>query len=150
MNLLALTDRELIEYLDKYNDDPVIQRLVKMTIYTSHTSDEIENLIEDLGRAGMDDYLTIDDESPGRYIRNLEMEYREASAALEDVKEQLDELKTRTVVDFIADVKYQVKSLESENRRMEMNLKETQNELKRVSEQRDMWAVMNRKDTYNA
>lgn len=101
-----LTDQELIDYTLKFDTDPVRIRLAKVM-------DNMPGaIIDDLEDAGMDPVFCNFENtySPGQYIRHLETElefYHNENAQL---RGELDELKARTVMDLIAELKQEIKT----------------------------------------
>lgn len=105
-----LTDKELIHYLSLTSSDPLILRLVNMLHSTRG------GLVYDLEEAGMDpETLTFSYEyanySPGQLITQLEKdldwikdEAEDLKYKLEEMTEERDELRTRSIVDFIQEV----------------------------------------------
>ncbi len=149
MNPIGLTDRELVEYLDKYSDDPVIRRLISIAL---DSQSDITDLIEDLEDAGMDPaYQAFDGyQTPGQYIRNLENSVQEYENENNQLKDELEELKTKTVIQFISEVKDQMQSLRSQYHVTAQQLHDTEQQLKKAREHVDMWAAMNRKEAHRA
>jgi hypothetical protein len=111
MNLNSLSDDELLRYLDKYSDDPVMKRVVDILM------DKQQGIISDLVAAGMDpQYWTFRPDGyneyyPGQYVSHLESEIdcveSELSSAqyeLDDVNAELRKLKARTVAELIAEL----------------------------------------------
>lgn len=110
MNYNAMTDLELLHYLDIYSDDPLIRRLIDVL---TRTRGEI---ITDLEEAGMDPQTWTFGDGwnkmfPGQYITDLEKQLQYVEEELEHKKYQLeeaeterDELKTRSIIDFVQEV----------------------------------------------
>lgn len=110
MNYNAMTDLELLHYLDVYSDDPLIRRLIDVL---TRTRGEI---ISDLEEAGMDPQTWTFGDGwnkmfPGQYITDLEKQLQYAEEELEHAKYQRDEaekerdeLKTRSLMDFVQEV----------------------------------------------
>ena len=146
----SMTDMELIHYLDIYATDPLLRRLATMLGNTRG------GLISDLEAAGMDPHtwqFKTEWQSmyPGDYIEQLRRDLDEAESdlshtkyKLEEAETELNELKTRSIMDFVQEV-WQEKKTAS------FKVSEAQKEVKRVNElndklkeQIDMWAAMNR------
>lgn len=138
-----MTDTEFLDYLDKFSDDPVIRRLVNIQY---NMGSKLKTLIDGLVSAGMDrEYYTFDtDEEPGEYIRRLERELEEAQDEVDHLKDRLDELKTKTLVDFIHEVKNDQDRLKRQLYEYERNNGVLKDKLKDMEEQRDAWAVLNK------
>jgi hypothetical protein len=110
MNYNSMTDLELLHYLDLYSDDPLIRRLIDVL---TRTRGEI---ITDLEEAGMDPQTWTFGDGwnkmfPGQYITDLEKQVQYAEEELEHAKYQRDEaikerdeLKTRSLMDFVQEV----------------------------------------------
>ena len=111
MNYDIMSDQELLHYLDLYATDPLILRLARM-LGNTHGG-----LIADLEAAGMDpdtwkfstDWASM---YPGEYIEALrndlsqvEHELADVKIQLEDAVEERDELKTRSIMDFVEEVR---------------------------------------------
>ena len=150
MNYNAMSDHELMHYLDLYSTDPVVRRLIGVLAQTRGA------LIDDLEAAGMDSQSWTFGEgwnkfSPGQYIEELrhdveraEDELRLAQDELSGMQDECERLKTRTIMQFIEEV-------QSEKRISKANADEAYKEAARVRqenaklrEQIDMWGAMNR------
>ena len=150
MNYNAMSDHELMHYLDLYSEDPVVRRLIGVLARTRGA------LINDLEAAGMDPQSWTFGEgwnkfSPGQYIEELrndveraEDELRLAQDELSGMLDECERLKTRTIMQFIEEV-------HSEKRISKANADEAYKEAARVRqenaklrEQIDMWGAMNR------
>jgi hypothetical protein len=150
MNYNAMSDHELMHYLDLYSTDPLVRRLIGVLARTRGA------LIDDLVDAGMDAQDWTFGEgwnkfSPGQYIEELrndveraEDELRLAQDELSGMLDECERLKTRTIMQFIEEV-------QSEKRISKANADEAYKEAARVRqenaklrEQIDMWGAMNR------
>lgn len=150
MNYNAMSDHELMHYLDLYSEDPVVRRLIGVLARTRGA------LINDLEAVGMDSQSWTFGEgwnkfSPGQYIEELrhdveraEDELRLAQDELSGMQDECERLKTRTIMQFIEEV-------QSEKRISKANADEAHKEAARVRqenaklrEQIDMWGAMNR------
>jgi Na+/phosphate symporter len=150
MNYNAMSDTEFMHYLDIYNDDPVVRRLINVLARTRGA------LINDLEDAGMDSQSwTFGDTwtkySPGQYIEELRNEVRHAENELELAQEELeqainerDQLKVRSVMQLIEEVNQEKTrcSLIASNAMKEANQVREEND--KLREQIDMWGAMNR------
>lgn len=149
MNYNAMTDLELLHYLDLYSDDPLIRRLIDVL---TRTRGEI---ISDLEEAGMDPQTWTFGDGwnkmfPGQYITDLEKQLQYANDELEDYKykyeqtvEERDELKTRSIMDFVNEVWQQKRDNEYVVKEAMGTVKAYRDENERLKEQIDMWARMN-------
>jgi hypothetical protein len=150
MNYNAMSDHELMHYLDLHSTDPVVRRLIGVLARTRGA------LINDLEAVGMDSQSWTFGEgwnkfSPGQYIEELrndveraEDELRLAQDELSGMLDECERLKTRTIMQFIEEV-------HSEKRISKANADEAYKEAARVRqenaklrEQIDMWGAMNR------
>ena len=149
MNYNAMTDLELLHYLDLYSDDPLIRRLIDVL---TRTCGEI---ISDLEEAGMDPQTWTFGDGwnkmfPGQYITDLEKQLRYAEEELEDAKykleqtvEERDELKTRSIMDFVNEVWQEKRDNAHLVKEAIGTVKAYRDENERLKEQIDMWAKMN-------
>lgn len=149
MNYNAMTDLELLHYLDLYSEDPVVRRLVDLLSNTRGA------IISDLEAAGMDPQTWTFETDwqrmyPGEYIEQLRRDRDEAESDLEHTKYKLEEaetelgeMKTRSIMDFVNEV-WQEKRTASF--KVQEALKEAENQKKendRLREQIDMWGKLN-------
>jgi len=152
MNYNSMTDLELLNYLDIYSDDPLIRRIISVISRTRGA------LLDDLEHAGMDPdtwMFRTDWQSmyPGEYIEQLRRDLDEAESdlsrtkyKLEDLEEKYNELKTRTIMDFVQEVWQEKKTATF---KVQEALKEAQaqkEENDRLKEKIDMWARMNQQE----
>lgn len=150
MNYSIMTDTELLHYLELYSTDPMIQRLVKLLEKTRG------RIIRDLEDAGMDPRTWTfgsDWESmyPGEYIESLRTDVRNAEEELSglrykynDLEEECERLQTRTVMDFIKEVKQEQADNADLVREAMKTVKAFKDENAQLKEQIDMWGRMNR------
>ena len=149
MNYNAMTDRELLHYLDLYSEDPVVRRLMHLLGNTR------SSLIAELEEAGMDPQTwTFQDDYdamfPGEYIEHLRSQVQHAQDEadslqwkLDGVIEERDQLKTRSVAELIEEV-WEEKRKNSDMVRDAMaTIKAYKDENEKLKEQIDMWAKMN-------
>lgn len=135
-----LTDNELIDYIIKHDTDPIRVRLA------THMQRVHGAIIDDLVDAGMDDVFCTFENTyhPGQYIRHLENEIEYLNDQREQDLKELEQLRARTVMDLIAELKQDIKTAE-------WSMKEAYRELDKAREERelmknklDMWAILNR------
>lgn len=150
MNYATMTDMELIHYLDIYSDDPLLRRLATMLGNTRG------GLISDLEAAGMDPHTWLfqtDWQSmyPGDYIQYLRRDLEEAESdlnytksELEEVTDKLNELKTRTIMDFVQEVWQEKKAATYKVQEAQRESAQVKEENAKLREQIDMWGKMNR------
>lgn len=144
MNLNHLTDDELIDHVIKYDDDPVRVRLA------THMQRVAGAIIDDLVHAGMDEtwcefrsVVTSGMYHPGAYIRHLEDEIDYLNMQAMQTQKELDELKARTVMDLIVELKNQIKTAEwcaQEARREQEKAQENE---KLMKDKLNMWTTLN-------
>lgn len=146
MNYNAMTDRELLHYLDLYSNDPVVRKLANM----------IDSMFSELEQAGMDPKTRMfgsgwEDQSPADYIislqrdlQNVQDELEHTKYKLEEAETELDELKTRSIMDFVQEVW-------QEKRTASFKVSEAMKEVEQVkalnaklTEQIDMWGRLNK------
>jgi hypothetical protein len=147
MNYNSLSDKELLNYLDLYNDDPLVRRLLKIL--------EEGSIVQELVDAGMDptdrtfehDWQHL---SPGDYIEQLrrDMEYHiderdEIELEKEHLEREVTRLSTMSLVKFIADVSEKLDVATSEMHRAQ-RIAENEKKLRQESEQKfEFWEKLN-------
>ena len=148
MNYESMTARELVHYLSMYNDDPLVRRLV--SLFSN------DSLVTELVDAGMDpdtQLFQIDwgHESPGEYIQSLRNSLRDAEDEAsewrhrcEDLEEQLEQLKTRSIMDFIDEVRHVKRNSEELVSDAMKTIKAYKDENESLKEKIDMWGRMNK------
>ncbi len=147
MNYNSLSDKELLNYLDLYSDDPVVRRLLKIL--------EEGSIMQELVDAGMNpNDKTFEHEwqhlSPGDYIVQLrrDMEYYiDERDELEQEKEQLERevnrLSITSLVKFIADV-HQTLEMNKSERDRALRQSEQERERRKEAEQKfEFWEKLN-------
>lgn len=140
MNLLHLSDNELIDYVIKNDDDPIRVRLA------THMQRVAGSIIDDLIDAGMDDtWCTFENTyHPGQYIRHLENEVEYLNVKLSGANKAIKELQARTIADLIAELNTQ---LETETYRASLAVKyqhEAEAREKDMKHKLDMWTILKR------
>ena len=150
MNYTAMSDHELMHYLDIYSEDPVVRRLIGVLARTRGA------LINDLEAAGMDSQSWTFGEgwnkfSPGQYIQELrhdveraEDELRLAQHELQDLEDECNQLRTRTVVQLIEEVQQEKKASASRANEAWKEANRVREENTKLREQIDMWGSLNR------
>lgn len=148
MNYDAMTDMELLHYLDLYSTDPVIRRLVN---FLSNTRG---GLISDLEAAGMDPHTWQFETEwqsmyPGDYIQqlrqdisDLEQDLSVTKSDLEDVTEERNRLETRSIMDLIAEVQKERIVNREERYRAEKHAIAVKEENDLLREQLGMWKIL--------
>lgn len=148
MNYDAMTDFELLHYLDLYSEDPLIRRLVN---FLSNTRG---GLITDLEAAGMDPHTWMFETEwqhmyPGDYIQqlrqdisNLEQDLSVTKSDLEDVTEERNRLEARSIMDLIAEVQKERTINREERYRAEKYAIAVKEENDQLREQLGMWKIL--------
>lgn len=142
MNTTYFTDEELINYTIKFSNDPEKIRLAT-------AMERIRGAIwDDLVDVGIDEtYCTFTSEwgsemHVGRYISHLREEIDIRDDELRQLRDEVQELKTRTIMDFIQEVnqelttaKYLVKEAQAERDKEHAARRKAEREL-------EMWDVL--------
>jgi hypothetical protein len=108
MELTHLTDKELINHVIKFDNDPVRIRLATANERTAGA------IWDDLVDVGMDEtYCTFQSEwgsnmHVGRYIQHLREELQLRDDELHELREELEEQKARTIADLINELNQQI------------------------------------------
>ncbi len=139
MNLTHLTDKELINHVIKFDDDPVRIRLAT-------ANERITGAIwEDLVDAGMDEtYCTFNSEwgsemHVGRYIEHLREELNIRDEELHQLREELAEQKARTIADLINELNQQITTYQYQAREARIETAKAQEAASKAQEQLRMW-----------
>ena len=150
MNYNAMSDTEFMHYLDIYSDDPVVRRLIGVLERTRGA------LVDDLVDAGMDaqDWTFGSGwsrQSPGQYIHDLQDQIRsleddndDLRKHKEELEDECDRLKSRSVMEFLQEVereKIENQSLVREAMKTVRAYKQENDDLK---EKIDMWGRLNK------
>ena len=145
MKLDNLSDNELIEYIIKHDVDPIRVRLA------THMQRVTGAIIDDLEDAGMDEtfctfrsVVTDTEYLPGQYISHLENEIEYLNQQREQDAKEIEELKARTIMDLIAELKQDIKSAEWAKQEAYKQRNEARENESRMKEKLDMWAILNR------
>lgn len=150
MNYATMTDMELIHYLDIYATDPLLRRLATMLGNTRG------GLISDLEAAGMDPHTWLfktewQSMYPGDYIQQLRRDLDEAESdlahtkyKLEEAETELDELKTRSIMDFVQEVWQEKKTATFKVQEALKEAKAQKEENDLLKEKIDMWGRLNK------
>lgn len=143
-----LTFNELINYLDFYNNDPMVRKLLE------YINDKEENIIEGLVQAGMDPigcHFDYDGSfhSPGEMIEQLrnDVDYHEREAAeweekYYNMKEERNRLRARTVADIMAEMREQVKRAEADRNNSDRIAKKYEEENRELQQKINVWKVL--------
>lgn len=135
-----LSDNELIDYVIKHDPDPIRVRLA------THMQRVAGAIIDDLVDAGMDDVWCTFENSyhPGQYIRHLENEIEYLNDQLSQNLKEINELKARTVMDLIAELKQDIKTAEWSMKEAYREANAAREERDNMKHKMDMWAILNR------
>lgn len=138
MNLNNLTDQELINYILKFDNDPVRIRLAKIM-------DRMPGFIlQRLEDVGMDPETCMFENlyDPGDYITHLETEIEWRDNDIQELQEKLHERETLTVAEFIEEMLHRNRTLQSEvidaNQRRDAALQEA----KRTKDKMKVWTAI--------
>lgn len=149
MNYNAMTDMEMLHYLDLYSEDPVVRRLVNLLSNTRGA------LLTDLENAGMDPQTWMfetkwQDYYPGDYIIHLQRELERAEEELkilqqehEELQDKYDQVKTRTIMQFVEEVQAEKRAASYKVQEAMNQAKKQKEENDRLREQIDMWGRIN-------
>ena len=147
MNYDAMTLRELIHYLDLYNTDPMVHRLIQRLDH-SDLRLELEAVgMDPVSGQFKDDYT---DYTPGEYIEQLRRDREYSHEEVDDLrykyehlKDKYDELKTRSIMQFIEEVKQEQRANQELVKESMATIQAFKKENERLKEQIDMWGRMN-------
>lgn len=150
MNYNSMSDTEFMHYLDVYSDDPVVRRLIGVLERTRGA------LVDDLVDAGMDDrHWTFGNgwsqQSPGQYIRELrheldqaESDLRLAQSELEDMQDECDRLKARSIMQFVEEVQQEKREAQGLVKDAMKTVQAYKKENDDLKEKIDMWGKLNK------
>lgn len=140
MRLENLSDNELVDYVIKHDNDPIRLRLA------THMQRVQGAIMDDLIDAGMDDVWCTFENSyhPGQYIRHLENEIEYLNDQATQNLKEIEELKARTVMDLIAELKQEIKTAEWSMKEAYRERNVAVEEREKMKHKLDMWAVLNR------
>lgn len=145
MNLNHLSDNELIDYIIKYDDDPIRVRLA------THMQRVSGAIVDDLLDAGMDDtwcnfHSVVNGANyhPGQYVRHLENEVEYLNDKLSDANKEIKNLQARTVMEVFAELKQEIKTIEWCRDEAYRDRDKSQENEKIMKSKLNMWAELNR------
>lgn len=140
---MKLTDKELIDYTIKFSTDPEKVRLAT-------AMERIEGaIIDDLVDAGMHEtWCTFTSEyggeyHPGHYIMHLEDEIRIRDEEMQQLRDELEELKARTVADLIQELNQQITTEQYLAKQAREAKYEAERERDVAKSKLSMWAKLN-------
>jgi hypothetical protein len=142
------TYRELVHHLDLHTTDPLVRRLIDYIVEGE------DSVMSGLIEAGMDpmsyefsdsyEYYT-----PGDYIEHLRKNCQSveddlwvAQRELEDVVEERDRLKTRSVADLMASMEEQVKRAQAETVNAQRIARKVEQENDELKEKINVWTIL--------
>jgi vacuolar-type H+-ATPase subunit I/STV1 len=142
MNTTHFTDEELINYTIKFSNDPEKIRLAT-------AMERIRGAIwDDLVDVGIDEtYCTFTSEwgsemHVGRYISHLREELDIRDEELVQLRKELEELKTRTIMDFIQEVKQELKTANYLVKEAQAEREKEHQARRRAERELEMWDVL--------
>ena len=133
-----LTDCELIDYTLKFETDPVRLRLAKVM-------DNMPGFILDsLEHAGMDPETCLFENTwdPGQYIEHLQSELDIYHDENRQLRQELEELKARTVMDLIAELKQEIKTAEWMAAEARRERDKAEGEYKLIKDKMKVWTAL--------
>jgi hypothetical protein len=149
MNLNHLSNSELLVYLDKHSTDPLIVRLVNILMEKQY------GLVSDLLAAGMNEQTwtfspdNYNEYYPGQYISHLhnELDYakdelKHCEFQLKQAKEEIIELKARTVAELIAELHQEVRTANFRADEAEKWKRKAQQEVQDTKDKMKVWRAL--------
>lgn len=143
-----LTYKELINYIDLNSTDPMVRRLLEIL------QDRDESIVEGLVQAGMDpvDHRFDYDGyyySPGQYIDQLrndvdfhEREAQEWEEKYQNMKDERDQLRARSVADLLADMRERIRRAEATAGEADREVTRLQRRNADLEEKINVWNVV--------
>jgi hypothetical protein len=134
-----LTDKELINHVIKFDNDPIRIRLATANERTTGA------IWDDLVDVGMDEtYCTFTSEwgsnmHVGRYIQHLREELEIRDDELHNLREELEEQKARTIADLINELNQQITTERYIAKEARMDLDKARQEAADAKEKLKMW-----------
>lgn len=149
MKNIKLTYKELVNYLDLYNDDPMVRQLL------AYIDEKEEMIIEGLVDAGMDpDDCRFESDHggwhlPGPYIQELrsdadfyQREMQEWQEKYDDMKSERDRLKARSVADLLADMQEKIRRAEGQAQDADRIATQLKARNRDLEEKINVWTIM--------
>jgi hypothetical protein len=139
MKIDHLTDKELINHVIKFDNDPVRIRLATANERTAGA------IWDDLVDVGMDEtYCTFTSEwgsnmHVGRYIQHLREELEIRDDELHQLREELEEQKARTIADLINELNQQITTEQYIAREARNEANKAREDAAKAREQLKMW-----------
>jgi hypothetical protein len=142
MKTTHLTDQELVNHTIKFSNDP---EQIRLATFMERTRGAIW---DDLVDAGIDEtYCTFDSEwgsrmHVGRYISHLREEISIRDEELHQLREEVKELKTRTIMDFIQEVNQELTTAKYLVEQANASRDEEHNARRKAERELEMWDVL--------
>lgn len=132
---------ELINHVLMFSTDPVARRLAQHI-----TSGLVDDLVDDLARAGMDAKTCMFDDiySPGTYIRNLEYDVADLRTELDKAHNEVERLSTRTMLSVMQELQHEVDEVRAGMQRQNANIRALEEAKYELTKKLDMWSILNR------
>lgn len=135
-----MSDSEVVRYLYLTNDDPIVIRL--LAIINGQSDDSI---VPGLVSAGMDPVSQLFENTytPSEYIHHLRNEADYAYDEAEWLRDQVDDLKSLTLVEHMENLAAKLRSTEQECGRLRRRDEHMQQKLTEMQSKLDMWGAIN-------
>ena len=144
MELMNLTDKELMDYVIKFDNDPIRVRLATTNERTAGA------IWDDLVDVGIDEtYCTFRSEwgtemHVGRYIQHLREELEIRDDELHQLRQELEEQKARTIADLINELNQQITTEKYIAKEARMERDKAVDQAKDATEKLRMWGHLSR------
>lgn len=138
MNLNALSDDELIDYVLKHDSDPIRVRIASIMERMPGC------ILDDLEEAGMDP-ASCDFEntySPGQYIRHLESELDVYHRENLELRQDLEAQRARTIADLITELNAEIHKKDYLLKEARAGQAQAEKERDHAKHQLGMWTVL--------
>lgn len=131
---------ELVDHVLMFSTDPVARRLAQHI-----ASGLVDDLVDDLARAGMDAKTCMFDDiySPGTYIRNLEYEVADLQSTLDKANEELERLSTRTMLSVMQELQREADEVRVGMQRQYASIRALEESNAELTKKLDMWGRLN-------
>ena len=139
MNFDHLTDTELIEYVLKFDTDPVRVRLAKIM-------DEMPGFIlQRLEDVGMDPETCMFENTydPGDWIKHLESEIEYAQREADEAEQRAARLEAMTVLEFMANIQSRLRTEQLSNDSLKQQISNAYKERDEMKSKLKMWTTLN-------
>ena len=131
---------ELIDHVLMFSTDPVARRLAHHI-----ASGLVDDLVDDLARAGMDAKTCMFDDiySPGTYIRNLEYDVADLRDELDKANQELERLSTRTMLSVMQELQREADEVRVGMQRQYASIRALEESNAELTRKLDMWGRLN-------